>query len=101
MLTVVELYVFSVSDKEEKYLMGICRKFREAGIKTDMDYESKNIKKNLKRANALEIPFCLMVGEDEIKQGKVTLKQMDIGEQKTCTIEEAIKILKLYIKYNR
>jgi histidyl-tRNA synthetase len=53
------------------------------------------MKKQMAYANAKGIPFVALAGENEIAQGKVTLKNMDTGEQNTIAPEELIQLLKL------
>ena len=48
----------------------------------------------MKNANKLYIPFVAIIGEDEVKNNSISLKNMFTGEQKTISIEEAIKEIK-------
>ena len=67
---------------------------RNNGINTQIYVEQTKIKKQFKYANSLEIPYVIVLGEDEIKNGTVSLKNMENGEQYELTIEEVInKIL--------
>ena len=62
---------------------------RQAGLRTQLYTEQKKFKQKLAYADKLSIPFCVLLGEDEIAQGKVALKDMAAGEQTLCTVEEA------------
>ena len=62
---------------------------REAGLRTQLYTEQKKFKQKLAYADKLGIPFCILLGEDEIAQGKVALKDMTAGGQTLCTVEEA------------
>ena len=52
------------------------------------------MKKQMSYANANNIPFVALAGDDEIQKGVVTLKNMETGEQKQVTAEEMISIVK-------
>lgn len=71
----------------------IAEKLREAGIRTQLNIEQQKIGKKFKYADKLNIKNVIIIGEDEIKNNVVTLKNMDTGEQNTITLEEAIKII--------
>ena len=65
-------------------------RFRQAGINTDVYVENKKIKTKFKYADKLQIPYVAIIGEEEEKNGTVSLKNMETGEQKEVTVEEAI-----------
>lgn len=67
---------------------------REAGINSDIYLEDKKIKSKFKYADKLEIPYVIIIGEEEEKNGTVSLKNMESGEQSQIGIEEAVQILK-------
>ena len=71
----------------------IAEKLREAGIRTQLNIEQQKIGKKFKYADKLNIKNVIIIGEDEIKNNVVTLKNMDTGDQNTITLEEAIKII--------
>ena len=66
---------------------------RNAGIETEVYLENKKIKAKFKYADRLQIPYVIVIGEDEIANEVVTLKDMKTGEQKTLKIEDAIKAI--------
>ena len=55
--------------------------------------ENAKMKKQMNYANKKEIPFVVLAGESEMKEGKFTLKNMESGEQKSITAKELINIL--------
>ena len=67
---------------------------RDNDINTEVYIENKKIKAKFKYADHLKIPYVIIIGEDEIKNGAVSLKNMENGEQQTISLDEAIKILK-------
>ena len=62
---------------------------RQTGIRTQLYTEQKKFKQRMSYADKLGVPFVLILGEDEIAQGKVTLKDMATGQQQTLSLEEA------------
>lgn len=67
---------------------------RDNGINTEVYLEDKKIKAKFKYADHLQIPYVITIGEDEIENKTVSLKNMENGEQQTISLDEAIKILK-------
>ena len=63
---------------------------RTTGINTEIYFDDKKIKTKFKYADKLKIPYVIVIGEDEIATGKLTLKNMETGEQEQRTIEEII-----------
>ena len=66
---------------------------RNAGIETENYLEDKKIKAKFKYADKLQIPYVIVIGEDEIQNKVITLKNMGTGEQQTLSIEDAIKMI--------
>lgn len=71
----------------------IANKLRQANINTEIYFDDKKIKAKFKYADKLKIPYVIVIGENEIKTGKLTLKNMKTGEQKECYLEEIINKL--------
>lgn len=67
---------------------------RNKGINTEVYLENKKIKAKFKYADRLQIPYVITIGEDEIQNHTVSLKNMENGEQETLTIEEVVEKLK-------
>ena len=67
---------------------------RLAGIATEVYPDSVKMKKQMSYANAHNVPFVALVGETEMAEGRITLKNMTTGEQQSLTIEEAVKAIK-------
>ena len=73
-----------------KNSLELANKLREKGIQTDLYSEKAKLKKQLQYANNNNIPFVIIIGEDEIKNGKYILKNMKDGNQNLLTINEII-----------
>lgn len=72
----------------------LANKLRQNGIKVAIDYKNKKLKKCLDYANTNSINFVGIVGEDEIKENKIAVKNMQTGVQQSCTLEEAVSLIK-------
>ncbi len=69
-------------------------KLRNEGINTEIYFDDKKIKAKFKYADKLQIPYVIVIGEDEILTNTLTLKNMTTGEQERKTLEEIIELLK-------
>lgn len=79
---------------EAEVSMKYLKLFRKAGISAEIYPDAAKMKKQMQRANDLAIPFVAIVGEEEMKQGLVTLKNMADGSQKMLTVDDAIAMVK-------
>ena len=89
-----ELLFINFGEKETAYCMPIAMAARKAGIRTEVYADAVKMKKHMSYANALSVPFVALAGENEMANGKVTLKNMTTGEQSLVTVEELISIIK-------
>jgi len=87
-----QILFVNFGEKEEDYILPIALKFREAGISTEIYPESAKLKKQFAYADENNIPFVAIAGENEISEGKITLKDMKTGEQQLLAIDEALFI---------
>ena len=78
-----------------KPCIALARGLRDAGINTEIYYNKKNMKGKFNYANKLGIPYVIVIGEDEINNGTVALKNMETGEQQSVPndVEEIKKII--------
>ena len=88
-----QLLFINFGEKETAYCLPAVAKAREAGIRTEIFPDSSKMKKQMSYANAKQIPFVALAGENEMAEGKLTLKNMLTGEQQLVTIEELITIV--------
>jgi len=75
---------------ETDYCLPIIKKVREAGIRAELYPDSSKMKKQMSYANQKHIGFVALAGADEIAAGKLTLKNMDSGEQQLLSADEMI-----------
>jgi len=88
------LLFINFGEKETAYCLSAVAQARAHGIRTEMYPDSMKMKKQMSYANAKAIPFVALAGENEIAEGKFTLKNMQTGEQQLVTIDELISIVK-------
>jgi len=89
-----QLLFINFGEKETAYCMPAVAKARQAGIRTEIYPDASKMKKQMAYANAKQIPFVALAGENEINESKLTLKNMTTGEQQLVTIEELIANIK-------
>lgn len=72
----------------------VATKLRESGLNAQINLENQKLGKKFKYANNINVKYVIIIGEDEINNNVVTLKNMETGNQETVKIEEAIQIIK-------
>lgn len=92
--TLSKVLIIPFSKENTSYALKLSTLLREENIICGVYYEEKGLKPKLKYANRLGIPYVCLIGEDEEKEGKVTLKNMETGEQNKVSFEEMVNILK-------
>ncbi len=91
--TQTQLLFINFGEREAAYCLPILAKARQAGIRCEIYPDQVKMKKQMQYANAKQIPFVALVGENEMNEGKVTLKNMETGEQQMLTPEELLQSL--------
>jgi histidyl-tRNA synthetase len=92
-LNTTQVLFINFGEKETAYCLPIINKVREKGIRAEIYPDGAKMKKQMSYANAKQIPFVVLAGDNEIAAGKVTLKNMETGEQQLVTPEELISAL--------
>ena len=88
-----QLLFINFGEKETAYCLPFVAQARAAGIRTEIFPDSSKMKKQMSYANAKQIPFVALAGENEMAAQKLTLKNMLTGEQQLVDISEIIKIV--------
>ena len=83
---VLDIFVATAGKTHQKAFI-FMDELRRKGLSCDMDYEDKSLKAQMRRAEKLGARFVVIFGEEEIKQDKVILKDMESGEQKEVGID--------------
>ena len=93
-INATQLLFINFGEKETAYCLPLVTKARQAGIRTEMFPDAAKMKKQMNYANAKQIPFVVLAGENEMNEGKVTLKNMITGEQQMVSSDELEAIVK-------
>ena len=89
-LQTTQVLFINFGEKETAYCLPIVAKVRQAGIRAEIFPDSTKMKKQMSYANAKQIPFVVLAGDNEMSAGKVTLKNMETGEQTLVSADELI-----------
>ena len=89
-MTATQVLFINFGEKETAYCLSIINKVGARGIRAEIYPDTAKMKKQMSYANAKQIPFVALAGENEMKEGKITLKNMETGEQQMVTPEELI-----------
>ena len=93
-LTTTQVLFINFGEQETAYCLPIINKVRSCGIRAEIFPDAAKMKKQMSYANAKQIPFVVLAGENEMNAGKVTLKNMTTGEQSVLSEDELIERLK-------
>ena len=89
-----QLLFINFGERETAYCLPFVAQARAAGIRTEIFPDAAKMKKQMSYANAKQIPFVALAGENEMADGKLTLKNMQTGEQTLVVPDELIAAVK-------
>ena len=81
-------------DKEADYCLNVLSELRKAGINSELYPDSSKMKKQMNYANKKSIPYVVLLGEDEMNSGLLSVKNMKNGSQSNYNLADFIKLLK-------
>ena len=90
----IQLLFINFGEKEAAYAMKALMAARAAGIRSEIYPDSVKMKKQMSYANSKQVPFVVLVGENEMAAQKMTLKNMTTGEQHLVSVDEMIEMVK-------
>ncbi len=96
--TVTDIYIIPINTQRES--LEIAEELRKNNINVDVVFDKKGVGKNLEYADKMEIPYAVIIGEDELKKNKVKLKDMKSGKEEMLSVENVVKKIKLEAKKN-
>src|SRR5690606_36682653 len=88
-----KVLIINFAQALEASTLPILFKLREAGIAAELYPSAVKLKKQMSYADSKQIPYVLLVGDEEVASGQLSLKNMETGEQQKVTLEELSKIL--------
>ena len=89
-----QVLFINFGDCEMAYCLPVLKRLRDAGVRSELYPDAAKMKKQMSFANAKQIPFVALAGENEMNAGKFTLKNMATGEQRLVDADELINIVK-------
>ena len=92
-MNATQILFINFGEKETAYCMPIIKQVREKGIRAEIFPDAAKMKKQMAYANVKQIPYVALAGENEMKEGKVTLKNMETGEQQLLSLEQILELL--------
>ena len=88
-----QVLLVNFGDKEADYCLNVLSELRKAGINSELYPDAVKMKKQMNYANKKNIPFVVLVGEDEMNTGLLTVKNMKDGMQSHLSLIDLIKLL--------
>ena len=82
------VYIVALGEKAEIEGLKIQGELREKGVMTYMDLQEKSLKGQMKQAGKVQSIYAVIIGENEIEQGKATVKHMQTGEQSEISFSQ-------------
>ena len=89
----VDLYIVTLGDEARSWGLSRLPFFRNRGISATMDYMGRSMKAQMKDANRENARYALIVGSNELKENRFTLRNMEESDEKQLTLEEIESIL--------
>ncbi len=96
--TKTDAFVVALGDEAQGAAFKLLTKLRQAGLKAGMDYAGRSMKAQMKQANKANARFALIIGEDEVKEACVQLKDMAKSEQEKVSFDNIIEKLCAEVK---
>jgi len=90
----VDVVVAPASDELRVQAIKIAQRLRSAGVRSDVDLMRRSLSGILAHADRLKIPYAVIVGARELREGKVILRDMKTRSQKTLEVDAAIEELR-------
>ena len=87
------LFIATLGEKAVEKAFFLCNRLRMKGIRVEMDYNSRSLKSQMKRANRLNSAFALIVGEREIEENRALLRNMRASTQEEVGLDELEEII--------
>lgn len=90
----LDCYLITMGDEAKRLGVTLLQQMRDAGLKVDRDYMDRKMKAQLKQADRLKAKFAAILGEDELKEEKIMVKNLETGEQVAVELSGLVAFLK-------
>jgi histidyl-tRNA synthetase len=87
------LFIAALGEETYKEAYRLANQLHLQGIRTELDYEGKSLKSQMRRANKLRARYVLILGEEELKRGKAVLRNMETKSQEEIPIVDILKVI--------
>ncbi len=88
------LFIAALGEKAQVKAFELAHQCHREGIKTEIDYEGRSLKAQMRRADKLNSRYVLILGEEELKSGRAILRDMTKKDQEEIRLDEAVKKIK-------
>jgi len=92
------LFVAALSEEAYREAYQLVNQLHLQGIRTELDYEGKSLKSQMRRANKLKARYVLILGEEELKRGRAVLRNMEDKSQEEIPISDILNVIKGKVK---
>ncbi|HCV1273033.1 histidine--tRNA ligase [Staphylococcus aureus] len=90
----LDLFIVTMGDQADRYAVKLLNHLRHNGIKTDKDYLQRKIKGQMKQADRLGAKFTIVIGDQELENNKIDVKNMTTGESETIELDALVEYFK-------
>ncbi|HGJ67630.1 TPA: histidine--tRNA ligase, partial [bacterium] len=87
------IYIACLSDKAYSKAFEIAHLLRQKDIATEVDFDGRSLKSQMKTANKMGAKFVAIMGDDELDKGIITLRDMLSGEQESINLSMVVDVL--------
>ncbi len=89
-----EILIAFIGDKAKHYALGLVQDLRQKHIRAAIDTQERNLKGQMKYSNKIGAKYSIVIGDDEIESGELTLKNMESGEQSHITKDQIVESIR-------
>ena len=90
-----DLFVVTMGEDADRYAVKLINDLRRNGIKVDKDYLNRKIKGQMKQADRLNAKYTVVIGDQELENNEIGVKNMISGESENVQLDELVNILKV------
>ncbi|WP_066313837.1 histidine--tRNA ligase [Bacillus sp. FJAT-29814] len=87
----IDIYLAALGEEAKDYTVGLLQQLRLAGFSAERDYLNRKIKAQFKAADRLKAKYVAILGDDELKNSKINVKNMASGEQKEVDLDSVVQ----------
>ena len=89
-----DLFIVTMGDEAERYSVKLLNNLRKNGVKADKDYLKRKIKGQMKQADRLNAKYTIVIGDQELENNEIDVKNMETGESETVKLDELVNYFK-------